>query len=231
VTGPNDSGGSWRDRLAAVRAGRTASAAEPSFDPSSWTGALIVMVGATAVLWVVQIVNSAQHYSLDRFGLRPRRVDGLWGILTQTFLHDSWGHLVYNSVSFAILGWVVLLAGLRIWLIVSAVVLVLGGLLAWLVAPSGVLVGASALSFGWLGYLLARAYFSRKIRWILTAVAVLVFFGGLLGGLLPGNGTGSISWPDHLCGFGAGVLAGAVLHPRRAAAGRPEPMRRTPPVS
>ena len=67
--------------------------------------------------------------------------------------------------------------------------------------------------FGWLGYLLARAWFSRRVKWIVTAVLVLLFFGSLLFGLFPTLHSG-VSWQAHLCGFAAGFGAGALLHPR-----------------
>jgi membrane associated rhomboid family serine protease len=173
------------------------------------------MVSVAAALWIVEAVNAANNYSLDRFGLRPRRIDGLWGVLTEPFLHASYHHLFSNTVPLIMVGWVLLLSGLRTWLTVTAIVVVLGGLATWLVAPSGIIVGASALVFGWLGYLLARAYFSRKLRWIVVAVLVLFFFGTLLSNLLP-SFDAQVSWQSHVCGFAAGILAGAVLHPRRA---------------
>lgn len=181
----------------------------------SWSAALIVMLALGVVLWIVQFVNAGDGYRLDRFGLRPRRVDGLDGVVLSPFLHASYGHLAANSAPFVLIGWVVLLAGFRAFLLASALVVVLGGLGTWLVAPSGVIVGASALVMGWIGYLLARAYFSRKLKWIAAAVVVLAFFGTVLGGLLPSSGSG-VSWQAHLCGFVAGVAAGALLHPRRA---------------
>jgi membrane associated rhomboid family serine protease len=187
---------------------------EPAFDPTSWSGALIIMCGVGAVLWIITIVNAANDYSLNRFGLRPRQLDGLWGILTQPFLHASYGHLLSNTVPVVLIGWVLLLSGVRTWLTVTAIVVVLGDGLTWLVAPSGLVVGASAMVFGWLGYLIARAYFSRKLRWIVVAVLVLFFFGTLLGNLMP-TFHSNVSWQSHVCGFVAGIVAGAVLHPRR----------------
>jgi membrane associated rhomboid family serine protease len=97
---------------------------------------------------------------------------------------------------------------------------VIGDFATWLVAPSHsgssqvVIVGASALVFGWLGYLLARAVFSRRLKWIFTAVAVLFFFGTLLVGLFP-TLRSDVSWQAHVCGFLAGALVAFVLHPRR----------------
>jgi membrane associated rhomboid family serine protease len=79
--------------------------------------------------------------------------------------------------------------------------------------------------FGWMGYLLARAYFSRKLKWILEAVALLVFFGTLLGSLIPAADSHG-AWQSHLCGFIAGAFVGWLLHPRggrkaKKASGRP----------
>jgi membrane associated rhomboid family serine protease len=193
-------------------------ATEPPFDPTSWSGALIVMLAFTAVLWVIQIVNANHDYAFNRFGLKPREVDGLWGVLTQPFLHESYGHLLSNTVPLVGIGWVLMLSGIRVWLFVTATVIVLGGLATWVVGPSNtVIVGASGMVFGWLGYLLARAYFTRRLKWILTAVALLVFFGTLLGSLLP-TVNARVSWQSHVCGFLAGIFVGWLLHPRKGSA-------------
>jgi membrane associated rhomboid family serine protease len=188
---------------------------EPPFDPTSWSGALIAMLGLAAVLWVVQIVNAADSYRLDKYGLRPRDIDGLVGIVTSPFLHASYGHLIANSAPFVLIGWVVLLSGVRPFLLSSALIIVIGGLFTWVIAPSGIIVGVSALVMGWLGYLLGRAYFSRRVLWIIVAVLVVFFFSGLFGGLLPSVGTG-VSWQGHVAGFAAGIIAAWVLHPRGA---------------
>lgn len=197
---------------------------EPPFDPSSWLGALIVLAGVDGVLWIVQVVNAAHHYSLNRFGLRPRRIDGLWGVLTEPFLHESYGHLASESVPVVAIGWVLLLSGVRAWLTVTALVTVVGGALTWLVAPSGLVVGTSGVVFGWMGYLLARAYFSRRWRWILVAVGVLFFFGTYLGSLLPSFDKHE-SWQAHVCSFATGIGVAAVLHPRVRRTGSRPPKR------
>jgi membrane associated rhomboid family serine protease len=188
---------------------------EPAFDPQSWSGSLVVMCGIAAVLWAVQIVNATGNYHLDgRFGVKPRQVDGLWGVVTMPFLHSSYSHLFSNTVPVILIGWVLLLSGVRAWATVTGIVVVVGGLLTWLVGPGhSVIVGASGLVFGWLGYLLARAYFSRKLKWIIVAVLVLIFFGTLLFGLFPTLNS-NVSWQAHVSGFAAGVAAGALLHPR-----------------
>ncbi len=193
------------------------SKSEPPFDPTSWSGALITMCALGALLWVIQFLNAAMNYRLDRYGLRPRDITGLEGVLTSPFLHASYGHLIANTAPFVLIGWVVLLSGVRPFLLSSAMIIVVGGLATWLIAPTGIVVGASGLVMGWLGYLVARAVFSRRIMWIVVAVLVVFFFGGLFGGLLPSVNS-DISWQGHVAGFAAGVFAAWVLHPRVARA-------------
>lgn len=189
-----------------------------------WARALLLMTIAAGVLWVIELVNWAMDHRLDRFGLRPRQLNGLEGVITAPFLHASLWHLVSNTPAFIIIGWAVLLSGQRVWALSTGLIVLVGGLLTWLVAPAGLIVGVSALVFGWLGYLLARAFFARRVLWIIGAVAVGFVFSGLFGGLLPsvnhnisGNDSVSqISWQGHLCGFGAGIFVGWLLHPRKA---------------
>lgn len=172
------------------------------------------MCSVAAVLWIIQAVNAADDYRLDRFGVRPREVDGLWGLVTMPFLHSSYSHMLSNTVPVVLIGWMLMLSGLRTWATVTALVIVGGGVLTWLFGPGHTLiVGASGMVFGWLGYLLARAYFSRRLKWIVVAVLVLIFFGTLLFGLLPSINS-EVSWQAHVCGFAAGIGTGALLHPR-----------------
>ncbi|HEY3633224.1 MAG TPA: rhomboid family intramembrane serine protease [Jatrophihabitantaceae bacterium] len=194
---------------------------EPPFEPKSWGGALAYMAFVAGVLWAVEIANAVDDYGLNRFGLRPREVGGLWGILTTPFLHNSAWQLLSSTGPFVLIGWVVLLSGMRSWLVVTGLVLVIGGVATWLIAPGGLVLGCSGLIFGWMGYLLARAYFTRRIAWILAAVLVAFFFSGLFAGLLPSINSKS-SWQAHVCSFGAGIVAGWLLHPRGTRAERAE---------
>jgi membrane associated rhomboid family serine protease len=190
-------------------------------DPQSWSGALVIMTGLAGILWAIEILNVVNDYSLNRFGLKPRRLDGLDGIVTMPFLHAGVGHLFANTFPFIIIGWMVLIGGVREFSWATLIIVLAGGAATWVVGPSHLVdghhvtvVGASGLVFGWLAYLLARAYFARKAMWIIAAIFALFFFGGLFGGLLP-NVHSEVAWQAHVCGFAAGVVAGWVIHPAK----------------
>lgn len=158
------------------------------------------------VLVVVQVVNSLMDYRLNSAGIRPRTVTGLWGIADAPLLHTSWQHLAANIVPVLVLGFLVLIAGLRQFLAVTVLVWVVSGFGVWLTAASGSLtVGASTLVFGWLTFLLLRGVFARRLSQIALGVVLFVIWGGIFWGLLPGRA--GISWQGHLFGAIAGALA------------------------
>jgi membrane associated rhomboid family serine protease len=167
-----------------------------------------VLLGFTALLWAVEIVDALLFSGgLDGLGIRPRSVVGLRGIALAPLLHGGFGHLIANTVPLLVLGWFVMLRDVRYWFIVGACATFMGGAGVWLIgASNSVHIGASIVVFGFLGYLLLRGVFERKLLTILGSLAVGAMYGGALFGILPG--TPGISWEGHLFGFiGGGVAA------------------------
>jgi membrane associated rhomboid family serine protease len=170
----------------------------------------VLLFGWLGVMWAVEILDLLPFMQLDRFGIQPRSVHGLIGILCAPFLHAGFGHLIANSFPFVVLGGIVLLGGRKVFWSVTLSVMLGGGLGVWLFA--GKLtnhIGASGLIFGYLGFLLARGWFEKSPAWILTSLSLLVIYGGLLFGLLPSRI--GISWQSHLFGFLSGIAAARLL--------------------
>lgn len=166
-----------------------------------------------AGLWALELVDQASGNALDAFGIRARVLDGLPEIFTAPFLHAGWQHLASNSVPFFVLGFLVLLSGLARWVVSSLTSIVSSGLFAWLLTPAGTLVlGASGLVFGWLTYLIVRGLWSRRPGQVMVGVLVLLIYGGLIWGVLPG--AVGVSWQAHLGGAVGGVVAAWALHRR-----------------
>jgi membrane associated rhomboid family serine protease len=183
--------------------------------PTSASGAVVVMTITLALLWVLVGIDSVLDHPLLRLGIKPRQVSGLPGIVLAPFLHASAGQLAALTIPLAVLGWLMLTSGLRNLSLVTAAVGLAGGLIGWLTGPAdAVIVGASGIVLGWLGYLLARAIFGRKVLWIAVGVAVATVFSGLFNGLLPIAHHHEF-WGSQLASFAVGVLLGATLHRRR----------------
>ena len=196
-----------------------------SIRPTRPSGAVVVMALALAVLWVVLGIDAAFDHPLLELGIKPRQLDGLPGIVLAPVLHAGAAQLIALSIPFAVLGWLMLISGLRNLAIVTGAAALTSGVVGWLAGPSDqVIVGVSGVVLGWLGYLLARAVFGRKVLWIAIAVAVGVVFSGLFNGLLPSVHDHEF-WGSQLASFAVGVVLGAVLHRRQP---RRQPRRATP---
>ena len=168
--------------------------------------ALVTIGSFVALLYLVELVDTLDAHRLDGGGVRPREADGLDGIAFAPLLHAGWGHLLANTVPLLVFGFLILLAGVRRWLEVTAVVWVVGGAGTWLTGPPHTLhIGASVLAFGWLVYLLLRGVFSRRVPQVVLGLVLLVLYGGVLWGVLPGRP--GISWQGHLFGALGGALA------------------------
>ena len=171
-------------------------------------GRTAALVAFVALLWAVQVVNWIFGYGLNpAFGLIPRHVSGLDGVIAMPLLHGSFAHLMANTPPLLVMGGLLVATTTRGLLSVNAVVIGLGGALVWLFGSSAIHIGASGLVFGWYGFLVARGLVDRSPITLGAALVVGVLYGSLLWGVFPGQP--SVSWEAHL--FGAIAGAGAAF--------------------
>jgi membrane associated rhomboid family serine protease len=170
-----------------------------------------ILFGCVLVAWLIELVDELFYGgALDRFGIQPRNVNALSGILAAPLLHGSWLHLTANSGPFLVLGWLVMLRRIVDFVLVSVVAILIGGLGVWVIgSPSSIHIGASGLVFGYLGYLLARGYFERSFWSMALALVAGLLYGGVLFSVLPGQR--GISWEGHLFGLIGGIVAARLL--------------------
>jgi membrane associated rhomboid family serine protease len=186
---------------------------------TSPSGAALVMLLGLVVLWLLLAVDAALDHRLLEFGIRPRQLGGLPGVAVAPLLHADAAQLGALSMPFAVLGWLMLTSGLRYLALVTAAATLSSGLVGWLAGPSNeVIVGVSGVALGWLGYLLARAVFGRRVVWIATGVAVTAVFSGLFNDLLP-RAHHHEFWGSQLAAFAVGVGVAALLHRRNGRRG------------
>lgn len=177
-----------------------------------------VLIG---LMWIVEIIDAPLGGAgrscggLNQFGIFPRQIIGLRGLVFAPFLHGGFAHLIANTIPFATLGWLVMLRRTADFWIVTIVAMLVGGMGTWLFGAPGCHIGASGVIFGYLGFLISRGYFERRIGSALFSIVVLFLYGGLLWGVLPLRV--GISWEGHLFGFIGGVIAAKLLaEPRRS---------------
>ena len=175
---------------------------------------ITILLVVVAFMWFLEITDLLiWHGGLDRFGIRPRTWPGLWHIFAAPFLHAGIAHLAANTVPLFILGWLVMLRRTSDFFVVSFIAALISGLGVWLFGGAHtVTIGASGVIFGYLGYLLGRAYFEHSLTALLTAVVAGLLYGGMIWGVLPLQP--GVSWLGHLFGLVGGAVAAYLLADR-----------------
>ena len=104
---------------------------------------ILWIAGLVLLLWAVELVNLALGGALGAYGIRPRTVSGLPGILFAPFLHGSPAHLALNTLPLIVLGSLVILRGVKPFLGASTEIILLGGAGVWTFGRNAVHIGAS----------------------------------------------------------------------------------------
>ncbi len=193
--------------------------------------ALFVIAGVLAVLWIVQIANSIDHYGLSRhFGIVAREPSRLPDIFSAPLLHFSYSHIEANSAPLFFLGFFAAYRGIRRFVAATVLIVVTSGLGSWLFSASHTLeVGASGVVFGYFGYVVVRGVVERNFLDVLAGVVVALTFWSILQGVLPHDP--HVSWQAHLFGLIGGIAAALVLRQRPARQPEAKPRSRKPPAA
>jgi membrane associated rhomboid family serine protease len=172
--------------------------------------AVLTATSLTAVVWATTLVDWLFAGALSQLAVRPWTLAGLIGIPVMPFVHAGVAHLVMNTIAAIPLMFLAAERRVRDVWVVAAVATLTGGLGAWLLGGVGTLhIGASGVIFGWLGFVLGRGLFERRLVPILLSVVASVVYSGSLLLLLPV--AAGISWQAHLFGLLGGLAASAVL--------------------
>jgi len=167
--------------------------------------------GLVAALCLIHLLGQVFPRTYRRMALQPRHRD-IWQIATFHWVHGSLAHLFFNCLALLILSTLIVLQDAAQFWWLSLVVLMVAGWGTWLFSSAERVAGASALVFGYWGFIVAAAAISGKPQWTATAAISLLFYSGLwatLGKVVKGT-----SWSAHFWGLCGGILAALFLFSR-----------------
>ncbi len=153
---------------------------------------------------------------IERFGVIPRQLDGLWGLLFAPLIHGSFDHWASNALPTALLLLALGFGYPKTGPYVVALVWLGSGLGVWLFGRSAVHMGASGLTHGLFFYVFIASLVRRDRTSIAIMMAAFFLYGGMLLSVLPRDP--SISFESHFFGALVGTLCALSL-------GRIEPRR------
>jgi membrane associated rhomboid family serine protease len=161
-----------------------------------------------SLLWFVRAIDSLlpDGFSAAGAGIVPRTSGGLEGIVIAPFVHASWDHLIANSLPLAVLGALILLRGLTEFIFALITSVLISGLGTWVFGEGNAEhIGASGVVLGFIGFLLFRCAFDRRLSSLLITLIVAILYGAGVGAsLIPDT---DVSWSGHFFGFVGGFVA------------------------
>lgn len=176
---------------------------------ASFRLALKLALGFVAIIWLIDIFNWALALELQRFGIRPRELAGLPGIVVAPLLHGGPFHLAANSMPLLVLGTAMLYLYPNSMLKVLPAIYLGPGVAVWLFAKGGIHVGSSGLIYGLLGYVFLAGVIRLDRRAIAASLLVAFLYGSMVWGVLPIQP--GVSWESHLAGALIGLAMAMVL--------------------
>lgn len=159
----------------------------------------------TAVLWLIEALDFFLNLGLSVYGIFPRTLKGLLGIVTGPFIHSDWGHLASNTLPILTLTTILVLFYKRVALEVIISIGLLTGLLVWLFARPAYHIGASGLVYGLISYIFWTGIFKKNPKSIVLSLIVLTLYSGSVTTMFPDTER-HISWESHLFGAIVGLI-------------------------
>ncbi|WP_316928465.1 rhomboid family intramembrane serine protease [Gillisia sp. CAL575] len=173
------------------------------------TGVIAYPILFVLVLWIVFWFEIRFGFDFNHFGIQPRTVKGLRGILFSPFIHSDIKHLFHNTIPLFILTTALFFFYRTISWKVLVVGLLLTGFFTWMIGRPANHIGASGVIYLLASFLFFKGILSKYYRLIALSLIVVFLYGGMLWFIVPVDP--KISWEGHLSGLVVGLLLAFVF--------------------
>ena len=171
----------------------------------------VIAIPLLAVLsiWTVYWFEIRFQVNFNDYGIYPRTLKGLRGIILSPFLHASVEHLYNNTIPLAILTASLIYFYRSIAFKVLLGGIIITGFITWLIGRPSYHIGASGLIYVLVSFIFFKGIISKHYRLVALSLIVVFIYGSTLWYIFPVKD--GISWEGHLGGFITGLFLAFVL--------------------
>lgn len=164
----------------------------------------VIPVAWVMLMWAIHMLNLELALGWKSFGIIPRNVDGLIGVIGAPLLHSGFEHLINNSIPALVLGWCLFYFYKEVSLQALLISWVVTGLFVWLFGRESIHIGASGVVYALTGFLFVSGFIRKHKSLMAVSFAVTFLYGSLIWGILPTQQ--GVSWESHLFGGVVGFV-------------------------
>lgn len=165
------------------------------------------------LMWLLYLLDHTLQLDLYLFGVKPRSIEGIKGILLMPLIHNNENvkHILSNSLPVFVLLCTLIYFYREIALRVFCYIWLGTGSLLWILAKNeGVYhIGMSGVIYGLFGFLLISGFLKKYLPLQAISLFVAFAYGSIVWGILPIKV--GVSWQGHLSGLIIGVTL-AILY-------------------
>ena len=165
---------------------------------------LLAPLFGVLAIWSTFWLELLNKTNFNEFGIYPRTLSGLKGVILSPFIHGSLEHLYNNTIPLAILLAALFYFYRSIAVKVVLLGLLLSGLITWGIGRPSFHIGASGLIYLLASFIFFKGIFTKHFRLVALSLIVVFIYGSLLWYIFPVKD--GISWEGHLGGFLTGLI-------------------------
>ncbi len=173
--------------------------------PSRFRSSATFALQLSGLIAALHLLHAITGFPPHSWGILPRSTEGLQGIVFAPLLHGSWGHLFSNLPPLLALTFILFYFYRRVAWPAFLMIYLLTGTTVWALGRSVWHIGASGVVYGLVAFVFWSGIFRRNLKSIILALVVLMYYGSMFTGILPGQE--GISWESHLLGALVGIFA------------------------
>ena len=164
------------------------------------------------LLWLIYWFEVNFGYNFTKYGVYPRTISGLKGILFSPFIHSGIKHLFNNSVPLFVLMMSLFYFYRQVAYKILIYGTILSGILTWIIARDAYHIGASGVVYLLFSFIFFSGVIRRYIRLVAVSLMVIFLYGSMIWFIFPFKE--EISWEGHLSGFLVGFLFAIIYRNR-----------------
>jgi len=168
------------------------------------TGVIGYPIAFVLIIWLVFWFEIRFRFDFTNFGVFPRSLSGLKGVIFSPFIHSGIEHLYHNTIPLFVLSTAVFYFYKPIAWKVLFYGILLSGFLTWLIGRPSFHIGASGLIYVLVSFTFFKGIFAKHFRLIALSLLVVFLYGSMIWYTMPIKE--GMSWEGHLSGLITGIL-------------------------